>query len=87
MIRTLKDFQTSLDNIVTKLIYAVSNGLLNDEGVRTIEACRRLSEMVEFCDDFKDYAEDETVKEIFKNFSDCRKIKSAEDFLKKKISE
>lgn len=86
MINTLKEFQETLDGVVTKLIYASSNGLLNDEGVRTVEACRRLSEMAEFHDDFKTYTEDESVMEILKQFGDCKKIKNAKYFLDKKIN-
>lgn len=87
MVNTMKEFQETLDGVVTKLIYAISNDFLNDEGVRTIEACRRLSEMVEFHDDFKTYAEDEEVKEVLKRFSDCKKIRNAKHFLDKKIKE
>ena len=86
MIKTLKEFQTALDEIAIKLRPVRNDGLLNEEGIRTLEACDRLSEIVEFCDDFKEYSEDETVKEIFKNYGDCRKIKSAETFLNKKIN-
>ena len=87
MIKTLKDFQTSLDNIARRLRPVRNDGLLNGEGIRTLEACDRLSEMVEFYHDFKEYAEDETVKEILENYSDCEKIALAEMFLNKKINE
>ena len=87
MIKTLKEFQVALNEIAVKLRPVRNDGLLNEEGIRTLEACDRLSEMVDFCDDFKDYSEDETVKEIFKKFSDCRKIRSAEIFLNRKINE
>lgn len=85
MIKTLKDFQTSLDLIARKIRPAMYENLLNEEGIRTLEACDRLSEMVEFHNNFKEYWEDEEVQEIFKNYSDCRKIRSAERFLKKQF--
>lgn len=87
MINTLKEFKTALDEIAVRLRPVVNDGLLSEEGIRTLEACDRLSEMAEFHDDFKEYSEDEAVKEIFKQFNDCRKIKKAEDFLKKKLGQ
>lgn len=85
MIKTLKEFRIALDRIAIKLRPIRNDGLLNEEGIRTLEAFDRLSEMVEFHDDFKGYLEDEAVKEIFKNFNDCRKVMDAERFLNKKI--
>jgi hypothetical protein len=87
MIKTLMDFQSSLDDIVARLRPVRVDGLLNEEGIRTFEACHRLSELAEFHDDFKSYAEDGDVKEVFKQFSDCRKVKSAERFLGKQIAQ
>lgn len=83
----IKDFQRRLDKIVCELIYANVNDLLNDEGVRTLEAFRRLSELAEFHSDFKEYMEDEDVKRIFKDYSDCRKVRSAKEFLDRRINE
>jgi hypothetical protein len=85
MIKTLDEFQDSLDEIVTRLRPVRLDGLLNEEGLRTYEAIYRLSELAEFHDDFKSYAEDEDVKEVFKKFNDCRKVRSAERFLNKQI--
>lgn len=85
MIKTLKEFQTALDAISIRLRPVLNDGLLNEEGIRTLEACDRLSEIAEFHDDFKGYSEDEDVKEVFKNFHDCRKIRDAERFLNKQI--
>lgn len=85
MIKTLMDFQTSLDDIVARLRPVRLDGLLNEEGIRTYEACYRLSELAEFHDDFKSYAEDEDVKEVFQKYNDCRKVRSAERFLNKHI--
>jgi hypothetical protein len=85
MITTLKEFQAVLDTIARTLRPIRDDGFLNEEGIRTIDACDRLSEMVEFHNNFKEYSEDEEVQEIFKNFNDCRKIRSAERFLKKRI--
>lgn len=79
----IKEFQTKLDSVARRLRPVRNDGLLSEEGIRTLEACDRLSEMVEFHDSIKEYLEDETVKEIFKNYNDCRKIKKAEEFLKK----
>jgi hypothetical protein len=85
LIKTILDFQSSLDDIVARLRPVRLDGLLNEEGIRTFEACHRLSELVEFHDDFKSYAEDEDVKEVFKKFNDCRKIREAERFLNRQI--
>ena len=82
----MEEFQETLDSIVSKLIYAKSNDLLNEEGFKTVEGCYRLSAMVGFYDDFKAYAEDEEVKEIFKKFGDCKVLRSAKRFLDKKIN-
>ena len=82
---TLMDFQTTCENIITSLRPARLEGWLNEEGLRTYEAIYRLSELAEFHDDFKSFAEDEDVKEVFKQYNDCRKVRSAEAFLKKQI--
>lgn len=82
---TLMDFQTTCDNIITSLRFARLEGLLNEEGLRTYEAIYRLSEIAEFHDDFKSYVEDEDVKEVFKKYNDCRKVRSAESFLNRQI--
>ena len=87
MINTFKEFQTVLDEITTRLRIVRNEGLLNDEGNRTLEACDRLSELVEFHNDFSDYMEDDDVNDILENFSDCKKINSIERFLNKKIKE
>jgi hypothetical protein len=83
--QTLNNFQTILDRLTFHLRPIRNDGFLNEEGIRTLEACDRLSEMVEFHNNLKEYLEDETVKEIFRMYNDCRKIKKAEDFLKKQI--
>ena len=85
MVKTLNDFRTAHYNIAVRLRPVMNDGLLTEEGIRTLEACDRLSELVEFHDDFKDYWEDESVQELFKKFSDCGKIRKAKDFLQKKI--
>lgn len=85
MVKTLMDFQSSLEDIVTMLRPVRMDALLNEEGIRTYEACHRLSELAEFHDDFKSFAEDEDVKEVFEKFNDCRKVRSAERFLKSRI--
>lgn len=85
MIQTLEDFKTAVDGVASKLRYVMYDGLLNEEGERTLEAYDRLSEMVGFHNNFKEYMEDEAVKEIFKNYGDCGKIRNAETFLKKQI--
>ena len=82
----LENFQMVLNRLTFNLRPVMYDGLLNEEGVRTVEACDRLSEMIGFHDSIEEYLEDETVKRIFEDYSDCRKIRNAKSFLDKKFS-
>lgn len=79
----MRKFEDVVEKVIAKLEAVETMKLLNDEGVRTLEAYKKLLDLVPFYDDLRKFAEDEDVKEIFDEYKDCDKVLSAKRYLKK----
>ena len=85
MVKTIREFETALEKRIGGLVPAENAGFLNDEGIKTLEAYRKLLNIIVFHDNFKEFAEDEETKEIFSKYSDCKALKHVERSLNKRI--
>lgn len=56
-------------------------GLLNSEGVATLEAYRYILKVTPFYADLKEFYESSKVKEILALYGDCKEVKKLKAFL------